>query len=149
MGFLKQCCLTQVMGNLLHNAGKFTQSNDLVTVSVSTDTNGNEAVIAVQDTGRGIDSNVLKSIFEPFMQVDKTLDRSNGGIGLGLAIVKGLVELHGGRVEAFSEGKGKGSTFTIKLPLSRRKCEHTGFVRNPDAKSQQSHKILIIMTIVI
>lgn len=74
-------------------------------------------LITVLDTGRGIASNNLEILFEPFMQVDKTLDRSLGGLGLGLAIVKGMVELHGGRVEAFSEGIGKGAKFTIRLPL--------------------------------
>ena len=110
--------LTQVIGNLLHNAAKFTSNNDLVVVTVSQDTNTSEAVITIQDTGIGIDPRVLGNLFEPFMQVDKSLDRSYGGLGLGLAIVKGMVELHGGRVEAFSEGLGKGAKFTIRLPLT-------------------------------
>lgn len=109
--------ITQVIGNLLHNASKFTSSNDSVTVSVSHETISSEVLITVLDTGRGIASNNLENLFEPFMQVDKTLDRSLGGLGLGLAIVKGMVELHGGRVEAFSEGIGKGAKFTIRLPL--------------------------------
>lgn len=136
--------ITQVIGNLLHNAGKFTRDNDLVTVTVSTDTNSNEAVITVQDTGRGIDSDDLKNLFEPFRQVDKTLDRSNGGLGLGLAIVKGMVELHGGRVEAFSEGIGKGTKFTIRLPLPKENVTMQEFSEKPDDKSNKSLKILII-----
>ncbi len=136
--------ITQVIGNLLHNAGKFTRSNDLVTTTVSPDTNSNEAVITVQDTGRGIDTDVLGNLFEPFTQVDKTLDRSNGGLGLGLAIVKGMVELHGGRVEAFSEGVGKGAKFTIRLPLPKGNVRIQEFSEKPDDKSNKSLKILII-----
>lgn len=109
--------LTQVIGNLLHNAAKFTNKNDLVMVSVIKDINTSEAVITVQDTGRGIDQKDQINLFEPFIQVDKSLDRRLGGLGLGLSIVKGMVELHGGKVEAFSEGIGKGSKFTIRLPL--------------------------------
>jgi len=136
--------LAQVIGNLLHNAAKFTLNNDLVTVSVSTDKNNNEAVITVEDTGRGIDSNDLKNLFEPFTQVDKTLDRSNGGLGLGLAIVKGIVELHGGRVEAFSEGLGKGTKFTIRLPLPEKNIALDEGCEKMDAKARKSLKILII-----
>lgn len=136
--------ITQVIGNLLHNAGKFTKSNDLVTVTISTDTNNNEAVITIQDTGRGIDTNDLENLFEPFTQVDKTLDRSKGGLGLGLAIVKGMVELHGGRVEGFSEGIGKGATFTIRLPLPKENVSIQEYSEKPDDKSNKSLEILII-----
>lgn len=109
--------LTQVIGNLLHNAAKFTDTGDVVLVSVDQDVNANEVLISVQDTGRGIDPRDQQNLFEPFMQVDKSLDRGLGGLGLGLSIVKGIVALHGGRVEVFSEGIGKGTNFTIRLPL--------------------------------
>lgn len=108
--------ITQVIDNILHNAAKFTRSNDKVTITVAHDSNSREAVITVADTGRGIEPHALANLFEPFTQADKTLARSDGGLGLGLAIVKGMVELHGGRVEAFSEGIGKGARFTIWLP---------------------------------
>lgn len=110
--------ITQVVGNLLHNAAKFTNSNDLVTVTVSHEIKSNQVLITVHDTGRGIAPEFLGNIFEPFIQVDKSLDRSLGGLGLGLAIVKGMVELHNGKVQVFSEGIGKGAKFTIWLPLS-------------------------------
>jgi CheY-like chemotaxis protein len=71
----------------------------------------------VTDTGIGIEPDVLPLIFETFVQVDKTLDRSRGGLGLGLALVKGLVEMHGGTVEGASPGLGQGATFTLHLPL--------------------------------
>lgn len=109
--------LAQAIGNLLHNAVKFTNEKDLVIVSAALDTNSSEAVITVEDTGRGIDQTDQPNLFEPFMQVDKSLDRKLGGLGLGLTIVKRVVELHGGRVEVFSEGVGKGSKFTIRLPI--------------------------------
>ena len=111
--------LTQVIGNLLHNAAKFTSKSDLVRVTVSQDKNTREAVITVEDTGRGIAPEVLETLFESFIQVDESLDRSQGGLGLGLVIVKGIVELHGGKVEVFSEGIDQGTKFTIRLLLPK------------------------------
>lgn len=109
--------LTQVISNLLHNSAKFTEKNDLVIISVRQDTDNGEVIITVQDTGRGMDPKEQLNLFKPFVQVDKSLDRKVGGLGLGLSIVKGMVELHGGRVEVFSEGIGQGTKFTIGLPL--------------------------------
>lgn len=124
--------ITQVIGNLLHNAAKFTSNNDLVTITVSHEINSNQVLITVQDTGRGIAPEFLENLFEPFIQIDKSLDRSLGGLGLGLAIVKRIVELHGGKVQVFSEGIGKGAKFTIWLPLSEEQTskltEDEGFV---------------------
>jgi CheY-like chemotaxis protein len=74
-------------------------------------------LFAVEDTGIGIDAELLPRVFDVFTQGDRTLDRSRGGLGLGLALVKGLVELHGGRVAAASDGPGKGATITCRLPL--------------------------------
>ena len=108
--------LTQVVGNLLANALKFTPRGGAVAVSVVAGAGG-QAVLAVGDTGAGIEADVLPRLFEPFAQADRTLDRSAGGLGLGLAIVKGLVGLHGGTVRAESEGLGRGATFTVALPL--------------------------------
>jgi PAS domain S-box-containing protein len=110
--------LTQVIGNLLHNATKFTSKGDQVLVKVCQDEITQEAIIEVKDNGIGIIPELLLHLFEPFMQVDSTLDRSNGGLGLGLAIVKGMVELHDGSVSIFSEGLGKGTQLTIRLPLT-------------------------------
>ena len=135
---------TQVIGNLLHNASKFTRNNDLVTITVSHDTNSNEAVITVQDTGCGINPNVLKNLFEPFTQADQPLDRSHGGLGLGLAIVKGMLELHGGRVEAFSEGIDKGARFTIWLPLPKENIEEQECYGGLVPMSHESLTILMI-----
>jgi PAS domain S-box-containing protein len=109
--------VSQIVGNLLHNAAKFTRRHGRVVVSVSTDPGANHAVIRVADTGVGMAPEMLGHLFEPFMQADTTLDRSKGGLGLGLALVKGLVELHGGAVEARSAGLGRGAEFVVRLPL--------------------------------
>lgn len=109
--------LTQVISNLLHNAAKFTDADDLVTISVRQDTITNEVIIRVDDSGRGMDPEDQLNLFEPFRQVDESLDRKLGGLGLGLSVVKEMVELHGGKVDVFSEGIGTGTKFTIRLPL--------------------------------
>jgi PAS domain S-box-containing protein len=108
--------LAQVLGNLLHNAAKFTRRGDAVTVSVARE--GDDVELRVRDTGAGIDPALLSGIFEPFVQSDRTLARTEGGLGLGLALVKGIVELHGGRVSAASEGIGTGSEFTVAFQAS-------------------------------
>jgi PAS domain S-box-containing protein len=111
--------LRQVLGNLLQNAAKFTPRGERTTLLLER-TAETTATITVRDTGAGISQELLPHLFEPFMQAEKTLDRSAGGLGLGLALVKGLVELHGGRVGAHSDGAGKGATFTVQLPVERR-----------------------------
>ena len=118
--------LSQVVGNLLANAVKFTPVGGRTAVAVQADTAHGEAIIRVQDTGRGIAPEFLPRIFETFSQADLTLDRKLGGLGLGLSLVKGLVELHGGSVRAASEGPGKGATFTISLPLDAAAPVETG-----------------------
>jgi PAS domain S-box-containing protein len=119
--------LAQVVGNLLHNAGKFTDSGGSVAVRLRA--NGNQAILTIRDSGMGMDREMLARLFEPFSQADRSLDRSRGGLGLGLALVKGLVELHGGTVRASSDGPGRGSEFSIQLPLiveARAEMSRTG-----------------------
>lgn len=108
--------LVQAVGNLLHNAHKFTDSGGKITVSLELD-DVCTAVITVSDTGIGIEPAMLPCVFDVFRQADQGLDRSRGGLGLGLALVKGLVELHGGNVSVTSEGSGKGACFVIRLPV--------------------------------
>ena len=108
--------LTQVIGNLLHNAAKFTRRGDEVTLSLTTGEGGAE--IRVRDTGAGIEPALLPQIFDPFVQGERTLARSEGGLGLGLALVKGITELHGGTVSAGSAGKGRGAEFVVRLPVA-------------------------------
>ncbi len=111
--------LTQVLSNLLDNSVKFAKGRNIVTVRLRADTESRQAVLSVRDEGIGIEPELLPRLFTPFLQADRSLDRSRGGLGLGLAMVKGLAELHGGSVEAFSEGAGRGAEFTIRLPLEQ------------------------------
>jgi PAS domain S-box-containing protein len=108
--------LTQVLGNLLSNAAKFTPAGGGITLAVGEE--GDRAVVHVRDTGVGIAPEVLPTIFEPFIQGKRTLARSEGGLGLGLALVKGLVAMHGGEVAAVSEGAGRGTDLVVSLPLA-------------------------------
>ncbi|GAB3452581.1 PAS domain S-box protein [Massilia terrae] len=108
--------LVQVLSNLLNNAAKYTPSGGHVSVEARRE--DGQAVVAVTDTGVGIPAESLGSVFEMFTQVRSNLDRAQGGLGIGLSLVRRLVELHGGRVNAASDGAGKGSTFTVRLPLS-------------------------------
>jgi Signal transduction histidine kinase len=108
--------LQQVVSNLVSNAIKFTEPGGRVTVRV--ERRDSEAVLEVADTGRGIRPEFLPHVFEKFRQADTSTTRSHAGLGLGLAIVRRLVELHGGRVKASSEGEGHGATFTVTLALA-------------------------------
>jgi CheY-like chemotaxis protein len=105
----------QVVGNLLANAGKFSNRGDRLQVAVRRPA-PDRAEIEVTDTGIGMDSDLLAQLFEPFFQGEATRHRSPAGLGLGLALAKGLVELHGGGIQARSAGTGQGSTFTVSLP---------------------------------
>ncbi|QDT73502.1 chemotaxis protein CheB [Lacipirellula limnantheis] len=107
--------LQQIQVNLLLNAAKYTPAGGQVWYSISCE--ANQAVIRVRDTGRGISPTALTRVFDLFFQTDHPLDRGAGGIGVGLTLVRAIVELHGGRVEAFSEGAGLGSEFVVRLPL--------------------------------
>ncbi len=106
--------LAQVVSNLLNNAAKFTDPGGRIDLVAERE--NDNVLIRVRDNGRGIDPSGLPGLFDLFYQVDQTLDRSKGGLGIGLSLVKQLVELHGGRVLAHSEGRGKGSEFVIRLP---------------------------------
>jgi PAS domain S-box-containing protein len=109
--------LAQVVGNLLQNAAKFTGPGGTTTVRVERDTAVNQVVLRMRDTGAGLSAEMLPRLFKPFVQADRTLDRSRGGLGLGLHLVKRLVEMHGGSVEANSRGIGTGAEFTVRLPI--------------------------------
>ncbi len=108
--------LTQVVGNLLQNAAKFTPRHGHVLLELTT--GEKDALLRVRDTGVGMDAEMLSRLFEPFAQAESSLERSHGGLGLGLALVRRLVELHGGQVWAHSDGPGAGAEFVIRLPLA-------------------------------
>jgi CheY-like chemotaxis protein len=106
--------LAQVFGNLLTNSAKYTPRGGHVRLAA--ERRGEDVLVSVRDDGIGIPAGSLRSIFDMFSQVDRSIERSTGGLGIGLALVKGLVEMHGGSVTAESAGAGKGSTFTVRLP---------------------------------
>ncbi len=106
--------LVQCVANILTNAIKYSEANKEIRITVRSEEA--EAIIEVADTGTGIAPEMLPKIFELFVQSQVTLDRSQGGLGVGLAIVQRLITMHGGRVSAFSQGEGQGSTFEIRLP---------------------------------
>jgi CheY-like chemotaxis protein/two-component sensor histidine kinase len=107
--------LEQVLANLLNNAAKYTDHGGHIRLSARQE--GGELVLRVKDTGVGIAADMLARIFEPFMQADRVLHQSQGGLGIGLTLVRRLVEMHGGSVTAHSDGPGQGSEFVIRLPV--------------------------------
>ena len=106
--------LAQVFSNLLNNAAKFTDACGHIEVTAGLE--ASSVVIKIKDSGIGMSPEMLSKVFEPFVQVDRSLERTRGGLGIGLTLVRSIVELHGGTVEAWSAGKGLGSEFIVKLP---------------------------------
>ena len=121
--------LEQVVTNVVNNAIKYTPPGGRITISIKRA--GDRALVAVRDTGVGIDPDALPKIFNLFAQAQDTLDRSQGGMGIGLTLVRSLVALHGGTVEASSEGVGRGSEFRIFLPLASGEPEHPAAPDDP------------------
>jgi PAS domain S-box-containing protein len=107
--------LAQVFSNLLTNSAKYTPKGGRVWITA--ERKGGEVLVSVRDEGIGIPAASLPNIFDMFSQVDRSIERSTGGLGIGLALVRGLVEMHGGSVTAQSPGEGMGSTFTVALPV--------------------------------
>jgi PAS domain S-box-containing protein len=110
--------LAQVLSNLLANAAKYTERAGRISLTASAE--GDDVVIGVKDTGVGIAPDLLPRVFDLFVQAERSLARSNGGLGVGLTLVKRLVEMHGGTVAAHSEGLGRGSEFVVRLPALRK-----------------------------
>lgn len=120
--------LAQVIGNLLHNAHKYTPVGGEVSVCLACNEEDGIVKIDVSDSGIGIMPFMLPRVFDVFYQAEQGLDRNRGGLGLGLALVKGLVELHGGRVAVQSAGENKGATFTVFLPYEPAEETHHSFL---------------------
>ena len=137
--------LSQVLANLLSNAAKYTPHGGHL--SLAAGKQGNEAVITVSDDGIGLSASDLDRIFSMFAQVMPAIDRSQGGLGIGLALSRGLVELHGGTITASSAGPHKGSTFTVRLPLTEAAPAHEP---HPQARAKEelrnlpSQRILVV-----
>jgi CheY-like chemotaxis protein/two-component sensor histidine kinase len=136
--------LTQVVSNLLNNAAKYTPPGGKLLLT--TERFGDKVAIRVKDNGSGIASDMLPRIFEMFVQADNSLNRTHGGLGIGLTLVKSLVEMHGGTVEATSDGLGKGSEFTVRFPILQSSdvvCEEVADSFE-EKRSFPSHRILIV-----
>jgi signal transduction histidine kinase/ActR/RegA family two-component response regulator len=133
--------LSQILSNVLNNAAKYTIEGG-ITVNVLKE--GRQAVVAVKDTGIGIPEKKLSSIFDMFMQVDNSMEKSYGGLGIGLTLVRSLLSLHGGSITAESAGEGKGSTFTIRFPLSEKKSMPTHENTDKTAAPVKKHAVLIV-----
>ena len=132
--------LTQVFANLLNNAAKYTNHGGHIWITTRRD--DGDAVISVKDNGIGIAPNALTQVFDMFMQVDRSTRRSQGGLGIGLTLVRSLVGMHGGAVEARSDGPGLGSEFIVRLPLL---IEAGSAAEQPRAlKPLPSRRILIV-----
>jgi PAS domain S-box-containing protein len=121
--------LRQVVTNLVANAIKFTSAGG--TIAVNLESGGLDVALVVRDSGIGIGAEFLASVFEQFRQADATRARAYGGLGLGLSIVRHIVELHGGTVEAASEGENRGATFTVRLPVVERAAASSPTVQAP------------------
>jgi PAS domain S-box-containing protein len=136
--------LAQALTNLLNNAAKYTEPGGRI--SISADLEGGEAVFRVRDTGIGIPAGLLDAIFEPFVQADRTLDRSQGGLGLGLPLVRSLVQMHGGTVRARSEGLGKGSELEVRVPaVTRIEARARATSRAaPGPVHAEKHRVLVV-----
>jgi signal transduction histidine kinase/ActR/RegA family two-component response regulator len=135
--------LDQVVGNLLQNAMKFTEQGGAISVRLAVEEGGGGAAVTVHDTGVGIEAALLTRVFDTFMQADRSLERSRGGLGLGLALVKGLVGLHGGEVQAASAGVGRGAEFTVRLPLAAEAAPPAETLAQP-RPAARSLRILLI-----
>jgi PAS domain S-box-containing protein len=133
--------LIQVVTNLLNNAAKYTPQGGEIRLCM--DLKDAEVRILVSDNGTGIDASLLPHIFDLFSQAERTPDRSQGGLGLGLALVKSIAALHGGSITAKSDGLGKGSTFTLTLPVLHEHNEPEGRPSEPDETAHSIHPLHI------
>jgi CheY-like chemotaxis protein len=134
--------LAQVVSNLLTNSAKYTLHGGRIWLSA--ERQGPEVIVSVRDTGIGIPAASLETIFDMFSQVDRSIERSTGGLGIGLALVRGLVEMHGGSVKAFSEGEGKGSTFMVTLPILQEPPPNFKPTESGTATTEAKRRVLIV-----
>ncbi|MCE9531939.1 MAG: response regulator [Planctomycetes bacterium] len=134
--------LAQVFLNLLNNAAKYSEPGGHINLMV--ERIGNEVIVRVRDTGIGIPADVLPHVFEVFVQVDADWKRSQGGLGIGLSLVKEFVGLHGGRVEAHSDGEGQGSEFVVRLPVASARADAEKPIPSPMHSIGPQLRILVV-----
>ncbi len=135
--------LAQVVGNLLHNASKYTERASRIFLSIVRD--GDAAVVRVRDQGMGMSAELIPHVFDVFVQGERSLARSQGGLGIGLSLVRSLVKLHGGSVEAASPGPGLGSEFIVRLPVQIKAPRPTGGQPNGAAPPvAEPRRILVV-----
>jgi PAS domain S-box-containing protein len=132
--------LAQVLGNLFQNAAKFTDAGGHVSLSV--ETGAGQVFLRIRDDGVGVAPDMLDKLFEPFVQSERTLHRSTGGLGLGLSLVRGIAELHGGTVVVRSDGIGKGTEFVVTLPSVE--AAVSGCTEEPVASQSKRCRVLVI-----
>jgi len=136
--------LAQVVGNLLNNAAKFTNAGGEIRVTREINRKAKTVVVRVSDTGIGMSRETLSRVFDSFAQADSSLDRSKGGLGLGLSLAKGLTNLHGGSIEAASNGPDMGSMFTLVFPLSESEVRENTTVVDGQEPAKHSKRVLVI-----
>ncbi len=134
--------LAQVFSNLLTNSAKYSERGGRIRLSAQVQ--DGVVTVAVRDDGIGIPGAALPNIFDMFSQVDRSIERSRGGLGIGLALVKGLIEMHGGTVTAASAGPGQGSTFTVRLPVVILASERTAAPVDLEGRSGPARRILVV-----
>lgn len=134
--------LSQIIANLLNNSAKYTDHGGRIELRAERD--GNDALIVVQDNGRGIAPDMLPRIFDLFAQSPHTSGMSQGGIGIGLTLVRGLVEMQGGQVEAHSAGRGQGAVFTVRLPLMQTQQALSAAVEPEAPHGMASRRVLVV-----
>lgn len=137
-----QSRLEQIIVNLLNNAAKYTDPGGVITLTLEID--AGQAVVTVEDNGIGISKEMLQKVFELFSQADHSLDRARGGLGIGLTLVQNLLLLHGGSVEAHSEGEGLGSTFIVRLPAIKSAAAPAELNRSRVEDQGQHFKVLLV-----
>jgi CheY-like chemotaxis protein len=132
----------QVIANLVNNSAKYTPRGGRI--QVAAEATPGMLIVRVSDSGLGIPVDMLPRVFDIFMQVERSIEDSHGGLGIGLALVRKLVEMHGGTVEAASPGRGQGSTFTMCLPLAAERNAPSAYTDKVRAEDRLSLRILIV-----
>jgi two-component system CheB/CheR fusion protein len=138
--------LAQVISNLLGNAAKYTDEGGAIRLTA--ETVNDEVVVRVEDNGTGIPAEDLPRVFDLFIQADRSLDRAQGGLGIGLTLARGVVEMHGGRLEVFSDGPGRGSEFVARFPAPADApgvaCESSAVVKDAWTEASKTCRVLVV-----